>query len=80
MKVVLESKPDSNYDDRPDRYEFPSQYLPIAQQAIGDWAVLRSVGRDRDERTNKRLSDQKYHAAGRISSIVPRALASASKT
>lgn len=71
MKAVFESKPGSSYDDRPDRYEFPVQYLPIAQRAIGDWAVFRSIGRDRDTATNRPISDQKYHAVAHVTDVIP---------
>lgn len=42
MKAVLDTMPDSGYaDDLARHYNFPTHYLAIAEQSVGDWVVFR---------------------------------------
>lgn len=42
MKAVFDTKPTSAYDDKQAfHYHFPKRYLKFAEQAEGDWVVLR---------------------------------------
>lgn len=54
MKAVFDLKPGSGYDDEiiTGRYQFPARrdYLSAAQDAIGDWALLREPQRNRGRR------------------------------
>ncbi len=64
MKAVLDTKPDSIYnDDIAYRYHFPSSYLTALKQCIGDWIVYR--------RTRAGGGDMAYFAAGRVTHIDP---------
>ena len=46
MKAIFETRAESGYDDDiVRRYHFPSRYLAIAQQAVGDWIVYREPRR-----------------------------------
>lgn len=51
MKGVLDTKPNSGYDDEiTHRYHFPPQYRPIAEALVGDWIVYREPQRNRGRR------------------------------
>lgn len=64
MKAVLDTRPDSIYnDDIAIRYHFPSQYLTAMSQCIGDWVVYR--------RTRAGRGDMAYFAAGRVTRVDP---------
>ncbi|MGF1659536.1 MAG: HNH endonuclease [Rubrimonas sp.] len=42
MKLVLDTKPGSGYDDElAQRYHFPSNYRRVVEAAVNDWAVFR---------------------------------------
>ena len=42
MKAVFDTSVESAYDDEiTERYHFPSQYLRLANQTLGDWVVFR---------------------------------------
>lgn len=42
MKAVLDSKPESAYNDDIARwYHFPSRYLPVIRDCLNDWVVFR---------------------------------------
>lgn len=46
MKVVFDTKPESAYDDDIARwYHFPSWYLSIVNECLGDWVVFRQPRR-----------------------------------
>lgn len=62
MKAVLDTKPDSGYDDEiANRYHFPSQYRARLTRCIGDWVVFR--------RPRAGGGDLAYFAVGRINRI-----------
>lgn len=64
MKAVLDTRPDSIYnDDIATRYHFPSQYLTALTQCVGDWIVYR--------RTRAGGGDMAYFAVGQVASIEP---------
>lgn len=63
MKAVLDTKPGSGYDDSAERYHFPTRYLKILQECVGDWVVFR--------RTRASGGDLSYFAVGQIEEIVP---------
>jgi putative restriction endonuclease len=45
-KGIFDTRSGSGYDDEiVERYQFPKQYLPIAQQFVGDWIVYREPRR-----------------------------------
>lgn len=47
MKGVFDTKAGSGYDDDiVRRYHFPSRYLAVAKQLVGDWVVYRAPRRD----------------------------------
>lgn len=47
MKGVLDTKPNSGYDDDiTRRYHFPRQYLPTATALVGEWIVYREPQRN----------------------------------
>jgi putative restriction endonuclease len=50
LKAIFDIKPGSGYDDGPNRYHFPGQYLAHVQACIGDWAVFREPQRNRGRR------------------------------
>lgn len=44
MKGVFEVSGNSRYDDAiTERYHFPSNYLPVARELVGDWIVYRET-------------------------------------
>src|ERR1700744_2252055 len=64
MKAVLDTKPNSAYDDEmSDRYHFPRRYLSIMERCIGDWVVLRRPRADG--------GNLAYFATAKIASIDP---------
>jgi putative restriction endonuclease len=64
MKLVLDTKPDSAYNDEiAHRYHFPPRYLQVVQSGLNDWAVFR-----RPRAAGEGIA---YFAVGRISGIVP---------
>lgn len=64
MKAVLDTKPDSIYNDNiATFYHFPSQYLAVLSRCVGDWIVYR--------RTRAGGGDLAYFAVGRLASIDP---------
>lgn len=60
---VLITRADSIYDNGPERYQFPKQYLSRASQMLGDWIVYYEPTRARDSRG--------YFAVAKMASIVP---------
>jgi putative restriction endonuclease len=61
-KLVLLHKPDSNYEDEPDRvYDFPRTYLKAMQEAVGDWIVYFEP---------VRAGPRGYFAVARIARII----------
>lgn len=63
MKVILDTRPGSGYQDTIERYHFPSRYLSIAREAVGDWAIYYEPSREGGRRA--------YVAVARIERIVP---------
>jgi len=63
MKAVLDTKPGSGYNDSAERYHFPSRYLNILRDCVGDWVVFR--------RTRASGGDLSYFAVGQIEQIAP---------
>jgi putative restriction endonuclease len=64
MKAVLDTKPNSAYDDEmSDRYHFPRRYLSIMERCIGDWVVLRRPRADG--------GNLAYFATAKIASVDP---------
>jgi putative restriction endonuclease len=64
MKAVFDTKPTSIYDDDISaHYHFPRRYLSIAEQAVGDWVVLRRPRADG--------GNLAYFAAARVTGIDP---------
>lgn len=64
MKAVLDTKPESAYDDEiASRYHFPPRYLATMRQCVGDWVVFR-----RPRAGGEGIA---YFAVGRVSGIVP---------
>jgi putative restriction endonuclease len=62
MKAVFDTRPTSIYDDDLTRhYQFPKRYLPIVEQCIGDWIVLRRPRADG--------GDLAYFATARIETV-----------
>ena len=42
MKAIFDVKPRSRYnDDLTRHYQFPSRYLDLVEQCVGDWVILR---------------------------------------
>lgn len=42
MKAILDTKPESAYDDDiTSRYHFPARYLGLVSRCIGDWVIFR---------------------------------------
>ena len=64
MKAVLDTKPESAYDDEiASRYHFPPRYFAIMRRCIGDWVVFR-----RPRAGGEGIA---YFAVGRVSGIAP---------
>jgi putative restriction endonuclease len=64
MKAVLDTKPESAYDDEiASRYHFPPRYLTTMSRCIGDWVIFR-----RPRAGGEGIA---YFAVGRVSGIVP---------
>lgn len=64
MKAVLDTKPDSAYDDEiASRYHFPPRYLAVLSSCIGDWVVFR-----RPRAGGEGIA---YFAVGRVAGIEP---------
>lgn len=64
MKAVFDTKPTSIYNDDLERhYHFPSQYLPVIEQSVGDWIVFRRPKRDG--------GDMAYFGIARVAAIEP---------
>ncbi|MEN5084017.1 HNH endonuclease [Bosea sp. TWI1241] len=64
MKAVLDTKPESAYDDEiASRYHFPPRYLGIMSDCVGDWVVFR-----RPRAAGEGIA---YFATGRVTAIVP---------
>lgn len=60
---VFVIRSDSPYEDEPaERYQFPSQYLSRASQFVGDWIIYYEP---------VKAGARGYHAAARVSQIVP---------
>lgn len=57
-------RPDSIYDDRPDRqYQFPRQYLSRVERAVGDWIIYYEPTKVRATRG--------YFAMAKVERVVP---------
>ena len=53
-KAIFTTKIDSTYDDLPEvRYHFPHTYLPVVDQAIGDWIVYYEPRRSSGEPSSR---------------------------
>lgn len=64
MKAVLDTKPESAYDDEiATRYHFPPRYLAIISKCVGDWVVFR-----RPRAGGEGIS---YFAVGRVTGVSP---------
>lgn len=64
MKAVLDTKPESAYDDEiASRYHFPPRYLATMVNCVGDWVVFR--------RPRAGGGGIAYFAVGRILGLVP---------
>lgn len=64
MKAVLDTKPESAYDDEiASRYHFPPRYLGLMSRCVGDWVVFR--------RPRAGGGGIAYSAVGRIAGISP---------
>lgn len=63
MKVILDTRPGSGYRDTIERYHFPSRYLSIARETVGDWAIYYEPSREGGRRA--------YVAVARMERIVP---------
>ena len=61
MKVVLDMRPGTGYQDSNSRYHFPARYLRGISAAIGDWAVLYEPSRGNGRRS--------YIAVAKIASV-----------
>jgi putative restriction endonuclease len=62
--AVFTTRAGSIYDDLPEaRYHFPSRYLKIARQAVGDWILYYEPRRDKGR--------QSYFAVARVDRIDP---------
>ena len=62
-KGVFLFRSDSIYEDSPEeRYHFPSQYLSRASQFVGDWVLYFEP---------VKAGSRGYHAAARVSRIIP---------
>ena len=67
VKAVFTQKPDSIYDDLPERrYHFPKTYLNKATQALGDWVVYYRPKRG----ASKKLAST-YFAIAKLFNISP---------
>ncbi|MDG2521206.1 HNH endonuclease [Caulobacter segnis] len=64
MKAILDTKPESAYDDEiAGRYHFPSRYLGVMSRCVGDWVVFR-----RPRAGGEGIA---YFAVGRVAGITP---------
>ncbi|MGV7120509.1 HNH endonuclease [Sphingopyxis sp. 550A] len=64
MKAVLDTKPESAYDDEiASRYHFPPRYLTLMRKCVGDWVVFR-----RPRAGGEGIA---YFAVGRVIGIAP---------
>ncbi len=64
MKAILDTKPQSAYDDEiASRYHFPPRYLSTISKCIGDWVIFRSP--------RAAGTGIAYIGVGRITSITP---------
>lgn len=64
MKAVLDTKPESAYDDDiASRYHFPPRYLGLVTRCVGDWVVFR-----RPRAGGEGIA---YFAVGRITGVSP---------
>lgn len=61
-KAVFYHKPDSRYDDQPDRYHFPKQYYSRVEQTVGDDIIYYGPSG---------TSGRFYYAAAKVSAIRP---------
>ena len=69
VKAVFTHADGSRYDDLPEsRYHFPSQYLNVARESIGDHIVYYEPRRTEGRQTGGR---QAYFATARLRAIVP---------
>lgn len=64
MKAILDTKPESAYDDDiASRYHFPARYLGLMSRCVGDWVVFR--------RPRAGGGGIAYFAVGRVVGITP---------
>ncbi len=64
MKAVFDTKDKSAYDDDITwRYHFPSRYLSVAEQCVGDWIVYREPRADGGSKA--------YFAAAKVKAVEP---------
>ncbi len=64
MKAVLDTKPESAYDDEiASRYHFPPRYLALVRKCVGDGVVFR--------RPHAGGEDIAYFAVGRVIGVAP---------
>ncbi len=64
MKAVLDTKPQSIYDDEIEsRYHFPLRYLNLLRECVGDWVVFR-----RPRASGEGIA---YIGVGKVSGLAP---------
>ncbi|MCY3884446.1 MAG: HNH endonuclease [Gammaproteobacteria bacterium] len=64
MKAIFSSRPDTHYnDDITYRYQFPRNYLRVAERTIGDWIIFHQT-----QRGSGRAG---YFSRARVENVVP---------
>jgi len=80
MKAILDTRPESGYDDSVEEYHFPNRYLEVARSAEGDWVIYREPRRNGGRAGYvgvariagiRRDPERADHAYARISDFLP---------